>query len=179
MVGGMEIVGEGVNREVADHVAAALGGSVDRLTDMDFVIRSDAGVLNLWAARTATFPSDDGVPVHVDASLVEDLGRRDFTFNAMSVRLDPFDGSAKFFDPFGGRGDLENSTVRALSEDSYMTDVALVIRALGETERFGFRLDNRDRELLAPPSTAWFRGWRRRGLEPNSRWRGPSLTTCR
>ena len=150
VVGGMEIVGEGVNREVADHVAAALGGSVDPLTDMDFVIRSDAGVLNLGAARTATHPLDDGVPVHVEASLVEDLGRRDFTFNAMAVRLDPFDGSATFFDPFGGRGDLETGTVRALAEDSYMADVALVIRALGETERFGFRLDRRDGELLAP-----------------------------
>ena len=150
MVGGMEIVGEDVNPAVADHVAAILGGSVDPLTDMDFVIRSDAGVLNLGAARTATHPLDDGVPMHAEASLVEDLGRRDFTFNAMAVRLDPFDGSATFFDPFGGRGDLETGTVRALSEDSYMTDVALVIRALRETERFGFRLDRRDSELLAP-----------------------------
>ena len=150
MVGAMEIIGEGVNLAMADHVAAALGGSVDRLTDMDFVIRSDAGVLNLGAARTATYPLGDGVPVHIEASLVEDLGRRDFTFNAMAVRLDPFDGSAMFFDPLGGRGDLETGTVRALSGDSYMTDVALVIRALRETERFGFKLDNRDVELLAP-----------------------------
>ena len=148
-VGGMEMVGEGINREVADHVAATLGGSVDRLTDMDFVIRSDAGLLNLGATRTATFPSDDGIPVHIEASLVEDLGRRDFTFNAMAVKIDPFDG-ATFFDPFGGRADLENGLVRALSEDAYMTDVALVVRALRETVRFGFKLDPRDRDLLAP-----------------------------
>ena len=147
-IGGMEIVGEGITGEIAEHVAAMLGGSVDALTAFDFVIKSDAGLLNIGAARTSIYRSGDGIPFHMGASLVEDLARRDFTINAMAVRVIPFDGASVFFDPFGGRRDLENSTVRALSADHYLTDAALIIRAEREVARFGYRLDPRDRDLI-------------------------------
>ena len=119
MAGGMEIVAEGVNREMAHEIAASLGGACDVLTEHDHLIDSESGTLVLGAARTAVFLSDNGVPVHIEASIVEDLGRRDFTINAMAVRVETYGGSATFFDPFGGRASIESREVRSLSPSAY------------------------------------------------------------
>ena len=140
MVGGMEVVGEGVTEDLAQSVAAALGGGIDPLTMHDHLIESRYGALVLGAARAAIFPADNGVPVHIEASIAEDLARRDFTINAMAVRVDVHSGNASFFDPFAGRSSLEAQEIRSLSPSAYREDAALVVRSAREEARFGFRL---------------------------------------
>jgi tRNA nucleotidyltransferase (CCA-adding enzyme) len=56
-----------------------------------------------------------------------DLFRRDFTINAMAVRLD--DGSRALVDPYGGRRDLKDRTLRVLHPASFRDDPTRVFRA--------------------------------------------------
>ncbi len=69
-----------------------------------------------------------GVPIE------KDLFRRDFTINAMAVRLD--DRSNLLVDPYGGRRDLKARTLRVLHPASFRDDPTRVFRAA----RFAARL---------------------------------------
>ena len=51
-------------------------------------------------------------------SIEDDLAKRDFSANAMAVRLD----GIELVDPHGGRGDLEAGILRVLGEQSYRDD---------------------------------------------------------
>jgi tRNA nucleotidyltransferase (CCA-adding enzyme) len=62
-----------------------------------------------------------GVPIE------QDLFRRDFTINAMALRLD--DGSRTLVDPYGGRRDLKARTLRVLHPASFRDDPTRVFRA--------------------------------------------------
>ncbi len=62
-----------------------------------------------------------GVPIETD------LFRRDFTINAMALRLD--DGSRALVDPYGGLRDLKTRTLRVLHPASFRDDPTRVFRA--------------------------------------------------
>ena len=51
-------------------------------------------------------------------SIEDDLAKRDFSANAMAVRLE----STELIDPYGGRSDLEAGALRVLGEQSYRDD---------------------------------------------------------
>jgi tRNA nucleotidyltransferase (CCA-adding enzyme) len=72
-----------------------------------------------------------GVPVE------EDLRRRDFTINAMALRLD--DGSGQLIDPHGGLGDLKARTLRVLHDASFRDDPTRVFRAARYVARLRFK----------------------------------------
>ena len=76
---------------------------------------------------------DFEIVVDPSASVEDDLGRRDFTINAMARRL--ADGS--LVDPFDGRGDLERRVLRTVSPQSFAEDPLRLVRGL----RFVSQLD--------------------------------------
>ena len=64
--------------------------------------------------------------------IARDLGRRDFTINAMAVPLDEMDSSDRrvdVIDHHGGRADLADSVLRALSAEAFDDDPVRLIRA--------------------------------------------------
>lgn len=73
-------------------------------------------------------------------SLEADLGRRDFTFNAMAVRPD----TGEVIDPYGGSQDLERGVVRAVGdpEERIKEDPLRMLRAVRFASRYGFRIDD-------------------------------------
>jgi tRNA nucleotidyltransferase (CCA-adding enzyme) len=76
---------------------------------------------------------DFEIVVDPNASVEDDLGRRDFTVNAMARRLS--DGT--LVDPFGGRADLEARILRTVSDLSFAEDPLRIVRGL----RFVSQLD--------------------------------------
>ncbi len=76
---------------------------------------------------------DFEIVVDPDATVEEDLSRRDFTINAMARRLS--DGA--LVDPFGGREDLERRILRTVSPMSFAEDPLRLVRGL----RFVSQLD--------------------------------------
>jgi hypothetical protein len=89
------------------------------------------------------------------ATIDEDLGSRDFSLNAIAVRL--ADGLR--YDPLGGVEDLEAGTIRAVSEGVFRTDPLRLLRAVRLEDELGFALDaaaeelvRRDADLVSQPA---------------------------
>lgn len=70
------------------------------------------------------------------SSIEEDLGRRDFTINALALHLD-----GPLVDPFGGIRDLENEVVRMVRDQNLLEDPLRIVRAPRMTGTFGFVID--------------------------------------
>ena len=69
---------------------------------------------------------DFDIVVDPDASVEDDLRRRDFTINAMARRLE--DGT--LVDPLGGQDDLERRILRTVSPRSFAEDPLRLVRGL-------------------------------------------------
>ncbi len=72
----------------------------------------DGRVHEITTYRAEVYANDSRKPdVTYSDDITEDLGRRDFTINAMALRLDGA-GSAELLDPYGGAVDLAQKTLR-------------------------------------------------------------------
>lgn len=73
--------------------------------------------------------------VNFAASIIEDLGRRDFTMNAMAYRI-----NGQLVDLFGGQEDIANKLVRTVGEASerFSEDGLRILRAIRFAALFGF-----------------------------------------
>lgn len=71
-------------------------------------------------------------------NLLEDLARRDFTFNAMAVGTD-----RNIIDPYGGANDLANKVVKAVGDpdERFTEDPLRIIRAVRFASVLGFTID--------------------------------------
>ncbi|WP_344778480.1 CCA tRNA nucleotidyltransferase [Nocardioides panacisoli] len=98
-----------------------------------------------WVVEVTTYRSEAYDPesrkpaVEYGATLAGDLGRRDFTVNAMAVRLP---GRA-LEDPFGGLVDLAHQVLRTPGrpEDSFSDDPLRMMRAARFAAQLGFTVD--------------------------------------
>ncbi len=105
----------------------------------------DGHELDIATARTETYPYPGALPVVDPATTIEeDLGRRDFTVNAMAVPLE----GPRLIDPNGGREDLERALLRVLHERSFVDDPTRAIRAARYGARFRFALEPKTEKLL-------------------------------
>lgn len=85
--------------------------------------------VDVATTRAETYAAPAALP-EVTATRVpieQDLLRRDFTINALAVRLD--DGSLELVDPYGGVKDLKAKLVRVLHPRSFEDDPTRVLRA--------------------------------------------------
>ncbi len=71
-----------------------------------------------------------GVPIE------EDLGRRDFTINAMAINI----VTNKIIDPFGGDNDLKRGLIRTTYRESFKDDPVRILRAIRFASRYNFNL---------------------------------------
>jgi tRNA nucleotidyltransferase (CCA-adding enzyme) len=109
-------------------------------------VRLDGHEVDVASARSESYPHPGALPVvEPDATLEADLGRRDFTINAMAIALD---GSARLVDPHGGQADLATRQLRVLHPRSFEDDPTRAIRAARYAARFGFALESQTEELL-------------------------------
>jgi tRNA nucleotidyltransferase (CCA-adding enzyme) len=109
-------------------------------------VRLDGHQIDIAAARAETYPHPGALPVVEPAAGIEaDLGRRDFTINAMALTLG---GKPRLIDPHGGRGDLEHGLLRVLHGGSFEDDPTRAIRAARYAARLGFGLEKETERLL-------------------------------
>ena len=110
-----------------------------------------------WTVEVTTYRADayDGLTrkpvVAFGDNLVDDLVRRDFTVNAMALRLP----SLEFVDPHGGLDDLVQRRLRTPSppEVSFSDDPLRMMRAARFVSQLGFTLDPGVREAMEAAST--------------------------
>ena len=85
-----------------------------------------------------------GKPAYHQASIQEDLRRRDFTVNSMAISLN--EGSfGLLMDPLNGAADIEARTLRLVSNYGFIEDPSLMIRATRYHARLGWDMDMKTR----------------------------------
>ena len=95
--------------------------------------------LDVATARTEYYEYPTALPTVEQSSIKKDLYRRDFTINALAVRLNGKD-FGDVLDFYGGQRDLNEKVVRVLHGLSFVEDPTRVFRAIRFETRFGFRL---------------------------------------
>ncbi|MHA3705003.1 CCA tRNA nucleotidyltransferase [Jatrophihabitans sp. YIM 134969] len=83
-------------------------------------------------------------------SLVEDLRRRDFTMNAMAVRVAADPAEREFVDPFGGLADLARGLLRTPGDpsESFADDPLRILRAARFVSTLGVDVPAEVREAM-------------------------------
>ena len=122
-----------------------LKGWADAVWDMgrDFGTigcRKGEWTIEITTYRSERYDPDSRKPeVVYGDSLEGDLGRRDFTVNAMAVSLP----GIRFVDPFGGLVDLAHRVLRTPGrpEDSFSDDPLRMLRAARFAAQLGFEVD--------------------------------------
>lgn len=95
--------------------------------------------VDVATTRAETYAAPAALPevTETGVAIERDLLRRDFTVNALALRLD--DGSREVVDAYGGLSDLKAKTVRVLHAKSFADDPTRVFRAARFLARFAFR----------------------------------------
>jgi tRNA nucleotidyltransferase (CCA-adding enzyme) len=104
------------------------------------VIADDGTRVDVATTRTEFYEHPAALPRVEQATLRQDLFRRDFTINAMAVSLKG-DDFGRLIDFFGGLRDLEAGVVRVLHNLSFIDDPTRIFRAIRYESRYGFRMD--------------------------------------
>ena len=168
-----------------DQIVAAL--SVDHAS-VNLVGRS-FGVVKVGQMLDVSMPRREsksgmghkGFAIDADPTMTphEACARRDFTINAIGMRLD-----GSIFDPFDGRRDLQLGVLRATSR-AFQDDPLRVLRGMQFAARFGLDMEAQTaamcREMVGEyptlsPERIWeeWRKWAAQGRYP-----GKGLETCR
>ncbi|MDQ5820072.1 MAG: hypothetical protein M3540_01350, partial [Actinomycetota bacterium] len=135
----LDLVREGPVEELAAELADRLGGRavLHGRFGTAVVHYGDGKHVDLIQARRETYPEPASLPVVEPGTIADDLGRRDFTINAMAAPLP----GGEVLDPFDGGADLEAKTIRVLHERSFVDDPTRVFRAIRYESRLGFGMD--------------------------------------
>jgi tRNA nucleotidyltransferase (CCA-adding enzyme) len=115
-------------------------------------VSTDDLTFDLATSRRETYERPGALPTVEPAPLAEDLGRRDFTINAMAAGLTG-DDLGHLYDLYGGVDDLVAGLVRVLHDKSFVDDPTRLLRALRYESRLGFALEA-DTERLARKAAA-------------------------
>lgn len=106
-----------------------------------------ASRVDLARTRAEAYERPGALPTVRPAGIEEDLRRRDFSVNAMALRLTP-PAVGELLDPHSGRRDLERRLIRVLHEDSFRDDATRMLRAIRYEARLAFRLEDESGRLL-------------------------------
>jgi tRNA nucleotidyltransferase (CCA-adding enzyme) len=144
----VDIAVEGDAIGLAEALARELHGRVKahRKFGTAVVVYGEGERVDVVTARTEFYDAPAALPTVEHATIREDLFRRDFTINAMAVSLKGED-FGRLVDPFGGRRDLEERTIRVLHTLSFIDDPTRIFRAIRYESRLGFRMNEHTQRL--------------------------------
>lgn len=103
--------------------------------------------IDFVTARRETYQNPGTLPKVERGTIAEDLQRRDFSINALAMRLDSNNFGA-VIDKTDGLGDLKTGTVRVLHNQSYTDDPTRIFRACRYAGRYNFRIADADMLLI-------------------------------
>lgn len=144
----LDVVVEGDGVAFAERAAETLGARVrvHRRFGTAVLVLPGGRHIDVASARTEYYARPAALPTVERSSLRQDLGRRDFSINAMAACIDP-DCFGAIADPFGGLKDLDAGRVRVLHTLSFVEDPTRVYRAARFEARYGFTMDQSTEDL--------------------------------
>lgn len=149
----IDLVVEGDGIGFARAFAGVLGGRVrvhkKFLTSV--VIFPGAGGkeerVDVATARLEYYESPAALPTVEHSSIKMDLYRRDFTINALAIRLD-CEPMGEIVDFFGGQKDIRDRVIRVLHTLSFVEDPTRCLRAVRFEQRYHFRIGPATEKLI-------------------------------
>ncbi|MEF2229912.1 MAG: CBS domain-containing protein [Pseudodesulfovibrio sp.] len=145
----LDLVVEGDGIRYAKQLASRLGGRVkSHLKFKTAVIILDNGQrVDVATARLEYYEYPAALPTVELSSIKMDLFRRDFTMNALALRLN----SGRFgqlVDFFGAEQDIRSKTIRVLHSLSFVEDPTRILRAIRFERRFDFQIGGQTMRLI-------------------------------
>ncbi|HJD97851.1 DHHA1 domain-containing protein [Mailhella massiliensis] len=95
--------------------------------------------VDIATARLEFYAEPGALPQVERGSIKMDLYRRDFSINAMAIRLNP-PSFGQLVDFFDGQEDIRNKRIRTLHALSFVEDPTRMFRAVRFEQRYGFRM---------------------------------------
>ena len=139
------VVGDGV--AIANRFAGETGGKITVHPQFGTAtVDSGRCRVDLVTARREHYPEPGSLPRVAAGTMEDDLVRRDFTINAMALRIWP-EGEG-ILDPASGLDDLQSGVVRVLHSQSFVDDPTRMFRAVRYEQRFGFCIDEGTLQLM-------------------------------
>ncbi|MEA5514090.1 CBS domain-containing protein [Nodularia sp. UHCC 0506] len=103
--------------------------------------------MDIATARTEFYPYPAANPEVEASSIRQDLYRRDFSINALALRLTS-PRSGELLDFFGGLLDLQAKQIRVLHPNSFIEDPTRIYRGVRFAVRFGFEIEEQTAEFI-------------------------------
>ena len=116
----------------------------EKLRHYELIFAGDADG-SISAARDDVYDKPGGKPECRFAGIMEDLRRRDFSFNAIAISLNA-QSRGLLLDPTNGLADLERQEVRALSIHAFTNQPVRLMRILRYCARLGSKMESRTQE---------------------------------
>lgn len=138
----LDFVTEGSGIKLGQIVCAQLGGELtthERFGTAVWTPPSDIFdyTIDFITARQESYAHPAALPDVIPSNMRDDLFRRDFTINALAIRLDG-DHCGDLLDFYGGQKDLEQKRVSILHKNSFADDPTRVLRAVRYAQRLNF-----------------------------------------
>ncbi len=145
----VDLVVEGDGIAFAGRLAGEFGGRVKQHEKFQtaVVILEDGRRIDVATARLEYYEYPAALPTVQLSSIKMDLFRRDFTVNALAVRLNP-PAFGRLVDFFDAQRDLKERIIRVLHSLSFVEDPTRILRAIRFEQRFGFRIGSQTERLI-------------------------------
>ncbi len=145
----IDIVVEGDAVEFAYQLAKVWGGKAQAHHQFKTatVTRPDMLKLDFVSARNETYPSPGALPSVEYGTVAADLCRRDFSINALAMRLQP-NAFGELVDCTDGLRDLRAGRIRTLHERSFIDDPTRIFRAIRYEGRYSFQIVEADQQRI-------------------------------
>jgi tRNA nucleotidyltransferase (CCA-adding enzyme) len=139
----LDVIVEGDAVKLGDQLVKKYGGKLTphfKFRTAFWHVPASDQIVDLITARSETYERSGVLPLVTPSTIEEDLRRRDFTINAMAIRLDG-EHFGELLDPLHGRSDLEHGLVRMLHDRSFVDDPTRILRAIRYEGRYGFKIE--------------------------------------
>ncbi|WP_319543979.1 CBS domain-containing protein [uncultured Pseudodesulfovibrio sp.] len=145
----LDLVVEGDGIEFARKFASLMGGRVKAHSKFKtaVVILDDGQRVDVATARLEYYEYPAALPTVELSSIKMDLYRRDFTVNALALRINP-GRFGQLVDFFGAERDIRNRTIRVLHSLSFVEDPTRILRAIRFERRFDFQIGGQTMRLI-------------------------------
>lgn len=145
----IDIVVEGDGIQFAQDLCANYGGEMIEHGQFGTATwtHPSGNMIDITSSRLEYYERPASLPDVELSTLEEDLHRRDFTINAMALRLNR-ESFGALIDPFGGQKDLQEKTVKVLHNLSFIDDPTRIFRAIRFEGRYQFKMDEQTENLV-------------------------------